>query len=127
MADRSKRTGNFSPLAIYRVFNLATAALIIGCGLTEAQENAPCMQIRTACIQAGFKAGAAKDGFGLMSDCVHPVMQGLPPRAKAAKPLPQIDAQLIAACKANNPDFGQRKRAPSPPSGGNEPSTPRAD
>jgi len=96
----------------------------IVCASARAQENTPCAQIRTACTQAGFKPGAAKDGLGLMADCVHPVMQGLPQRAKATKPLPQIDAQLIAACKAANPDFGQPKRAPSPSSspGGHDPS-----
>jgi hypothetical protein len=130
MADHSKQTRDCSPFMIRRgfssgAFSLTIAALTmnIGCAPAKAQKNAPCAQIRTACAQAGFKAGAAKEGIGLMTDCVHPVMLGVPQRAKAAKPLPQIDAQLIAACKAANPDFGQRKRSPSAPSGpgGQEP------
>jgi len=39
-------------------------------------------------------------------------MQGIAPPAAAAKPLPQVSPQLIAACKAHRPDFGQGK-APS--------------
>ena len=34
-------------------------------------------------------------------------MQGKPQRAKASKPLPHVDPQLIAACKARDPGFGQ--------------------
>jgi hypothetical protein len=106
----------------------AIAALCIGAGCiggpAHAQEangpgNAPCRQIREACTQAGFKPGAAKDGVGLIVDCVRPIMQGVPQPAKAAKPFPSIDAGLIAACKAANPDFGQqRKSTASPPAGG---------
>jgi len=29
-----------------------------------------------------------------------------PQRRRASKPLPQIDPQLVAACKARNPNFG---------------------
>ena len=124
MAADSKQTRDCSPFMPRRGFSPGTFSLTIttltiyfGCVCAQAQENTPCAQIRTACAQAGFKAGAAKQGFGLMADCVHPLMQGVPQRAKATRPLPQIDAQLIAACKAANPDFGQRQRAPSPSSG----------
>jgi hypothetical protein len=30
-------------------------------------------------------------------------------RPKASKPLPQIDQQIVAACKASNPNFGKAK------------------
>ena len=40
-------------------------------------------------------------------DCVRPIMQNKPQPLSATQPLPQIDPQLVAACKANNPDFGQ--------------------
>jgi hypothetical protein len=129
MTDRSKRTRYFSPIAIHGGFILTAAALVmnVSCGLAKAQENAPCMRITAACSDAGFKAGSAKEGFGLMADCVDPIMQGVPQRAKATKPLPPIDAKLIAACKAKNPDFGQRKDAPSRSSHGNELPRPGSD
>jgi hypothetical protein len=34
-----------------------------------------------------------------------------------AKPLPQIDPQLVAACKQQNPNFGTARRANPQPSG----------
>jgi len=87
----------------------------VGCGPANPQENAPCTQIRTACTQAGFRQGLAKEGFGLMVDCIRPIMQGMPQRAKATKPLPKIDAELIAACKAANPNRQQGKPGLSQP------------
>jgi len=70
----------------------------------------PCQQIRASCEQAGFERGAAKGGGGLLVDCVRPIMQGTPQPANAAKPLPQVDAQLVEACKQRNPNFGQPKQ-----------------
>jgi hypothetical protein len=95
--------------------------LCIGVNVAQAQENASCRQIKDACIQAGFKQGAAKDGIGLIVDCVRPIMQGVSQRAKATQPLPSVDAQLVAACKAANPNFGLQKAGPSQRSGGSEP------
>jgi N-acetylglucosamine-6-sulfatase len=76
----------------------------------------PCAQITAACLQAGFARGAAR-GSGLMVNCINPIMQGGEQRRRAAAPLPPIDPQLIAACKASNPNFGQRNAVPveSPP------------
>jgi len=94
-----------------------TAALAISFAALQAQsslaqsspdqDHAPCRQIRAACEQAGFKPGGAHEGIGIQSDCIHPLMQGTPQRAKAAKPLPTVDPALIAACKAKNPNFGE--------------------
>jgi hypothetical protein len=122
MADRSERTNGFPAFKARGGFILATAALIAGvsCGPASAQENGPCAQIKAACTGVGFRQGSAKEGVGLVMDCIRPVMQDVPQRAKAAKPLPQVDAKLIAACKAANPNFGQRKADPSRTSGGNE-------
>ena len=119
MADRNKQMRSFSSSSGGGAFILLIIALLtmsIGCDLADAQENAPCMQIKAACTQAGFRQGFAKDGSGLMIDCIRPIMQGVRQRPKATKPLPQVDAGLIAACKASNPNFGQRKSAPSQPS-----------
>jgi hypothetical protein len=123
MADRSRQMSGFLPLTLRGGIILCTIAFLGmngGCGPASAQANAPCMKIRAACTEAGFKPGFAKEGFGLEIDCVGPVMQAVPQRAKATKPLPRIEADLIAACKAKNPNFGQRKRAPSQSAGGEE-------
>jgi hypothetical protein len=102
-----RSSASLCAVALAAVFSAAAAPLP-----SNAQENAPCAQIKAACTGAGFTAGKAKDGVGLMADCVNPIMQGVPQRPKAAKPLPQVDPALVAACKAKNPNFGQPKAAP---------------
>jgi N-acetylglucosamine-6-sulfatase len=72
----------------------------------------PCGQIMAACQQAGFERGGARAGDGIQVDCVRPIMLGGEPPRRATKPLPQIDPQIIAACKARNPNFGQRNGPP---------------
>ncbi len=74
-----------------------------------------CAQIRAACQQAGFTPGSARGGNGLQVDCVVPIMQGTNQRRKASKPLPQVDPQLVAACKESNPSFGQGRGGPAQP------------
>jgi N-acetylglucosamine-6-sulfatase len=74
-----------------------------------------CAQIRAACQRAGFTSGGARDGSGLQVDCVMPIMQGAPQPKRASKALPQIDPQLVDACKESNPRFGQGRGQPAPP------------
>jgi hypothetical protein len=78
-----------------------------------APRQRPCAEIRAACEQAGFVQGGAKAGDGIVADCIRPIMQGTPQPRRANKPLPQIDQQLVADCKAQNPNFGQRNAPPS--------------
>jgi len=100
-----------------------------GATAAHAQAAGPCREIVAACREAGFTQGGARTGDGIQVDCVRPIMLGTAQPPRAAKPLPQIDPQIVAACKARNPDFGQqRNRAPndtaprSPPSpAGTEP------
>jgi hypothetical protein len=66
----------------------------------------PCAQITAACKQAGFVQNGAKTGVGIMVDCVRPIMVGTPQQVQGAKPLPQVDPQLVTACKQRNPNFG---------------------
>ena len=77
----------------------------------------PCAQITVACKKAGFAALGTKKGVGIVLDCVRPIMQGTPQRKEATKPLPQIDPQLVAACKEQNPKFGTARGVKSQPSG----------
>jgi len=90
-----------------------------------AQPAGPCGQIVTACQQAGFVQGGARTGDGIQVDCVRPIMQGSGQPRRATKPLPDIDPQLVTACKARNPNFGLGQRngppADTPPGPGPNP------
>ena len=77
----------------------------------------PCALIKAACTKAGFVPNGTKRGFGIMSDCIRPIMSGTPQRKQATKALPQIDPQVVAACNERNPNFGKGGRAKVQPSG----------
>ena len=79
------------------------------------QGQNPCQQIRQACRDAGFAQGGARQGNGVMADCVRPILQGQA-APEGAKPLPKVDPQVVAACKQRNPNFGgaQDSGAPLP-------------
>jgi hypothetical protein len=111
---------------------LATIAIGIAAAFQSAsataQPIAPCAQIRAACEQAGFVQGAVRDGYGLQIDCVRPIMQEMPQPPQASKPLPQINPELIAACREKNPNFGGPRASASdthaPPPAPGRPSAP---
>ena len=71
----------------------------------------PCLQIRQACLKAGFVQRNAKQGNGLIADCIAPIIQGTAQPANASKPLPTIDPQVVAACHTADPNFGSTKSA----------------
>ena len=81
--------------------------------LTQATQSAPtqpvpwhpCAKIAQACTRAGFVPNGAKSGLGIMSDCIRPIMLGTPTRQATASP--QIDPQIVAACKERDPNFGK--------------------
>jgi hypothetical protein len=60
----------------------------------------------------GSCRAAQKIGVGLGVDCVRPIVQGTAQRRKASKALPQVDQQIVAACKARNPNFGKANASP---------------
>jgi hypothetical protein len=86
--------------------------LITASGSRAASVQGPCAQITAACQRAGFVRGGAKDGKGLQAHCIDPIMQGTAEPRKASRPLPQVDPQLVASCRLENPRFGQ-PQAPS--------------
>ena len=87
---------------------LAVAAVAAStCNAQKVQS--PCEQVRAACRAAGFKPGGAKDGTGILIDCITPLIQATAQRLQATKPLPQIDAEVVQACKSANPEFGQQE------------------
>jgi hypothetical protein len=63
-----------------------------------------------------------KQGNGLSADCIVPLVLGTPQPKEATKPLPQIDPQIVAACKEKNPKFGQAVKTGGTPA---DPSTPQ--
>ena len=46
--------------------------------------------------------GESRDGNGIMVDCVNPIVQGRIPRRAGSRPLPEVDPQIVAACRARN-------------------------
>ena len=112
-------------------FSITFAVLVIatGAGPVLAQPAPPqgaCQQIRAACERAGFKQGGAKEGMGLQVDCIRPIMQGTPQPRRAGAPLPQIDPQVVTACKAQKPNFGlgNAGQMSAPPSPAPQPAAP---
>ena len=91
-----------------RIFRLCAMLALGTClfsRLVLAQGGA-CGQIKSACVNAGFVQGGLKSGTGLWKDCIEPILQGKTQPRKASKGLPQIDPQIVAACKQQNPSFG---------------------
>lgn len=94
----------------HKLIPIMLCTLLVGVVVSSSwaeQDQGPCAQIIAACKNAGFVQGGASSGSGLLVDCVRPIMQGKAAKHKASKPLPQVDPQLVAACKAKNPAFGQ--------------------
>ena len=73
------------------------------------QPPGPCKEIADACRGAGFIKGDWKKGDGLWRDCVDPIMQGKSSAPGGTKPLPQVNASLVSACKAKHPKYGSGK------------------
>ena len=97
------------------MFTLISLALLINPLNTHAKDHkehkvpAECQPIVDACNNAGFKLGDWKKGDGTFRDCIDPIMQGKTTVPGATKPLPSVDANAIATCKAKHPKFGQGK------------------
>jgi N-acetylglucosamine-6-sulfatase len=104
------------PATRTRIAILCQIMMALGCETAVHAAQAPggpCGQIVAACQQAGFMQGGARTGEGIQVDCVRPIMQATEQPRRATKPLPQIDPQIVAACKARNPNFGQRNAPPA--------------
>ena len=97
---------------LYRIGALCT---VVVAGVSVAVAQAPllgaCAQIVAACEQAGFERGGAQAGNGIQVDCIRPIIQARAQRRRATKPLPQVAPDVVVACIAANPKFGQRIQA----------------
>ena len=105
--DQLRTSGRLCLLVIGLVATIPAAAR------AAPQGQQACGKIRAACQEAGFIRGFAAEGVGLQIHCVMPIMQGRPQPLTARRPLPKVDPQLVADCRARNPRFGQ---GPLPPS-----------
>ena len=83
---------------------------LVPLALNAAPDRGTCHQIISACLDAGFIQGAARQGTGLWMCCIHPIMQGRT-RREAILPLLRVHPRIVAACRSSNPQFGQPKRA----------------
>jgi hypothetical protein len=80
--------------------------LISACvGAASAAPN-PCAMIRQLCEDAGFVQGGVQSGNGLQRDCIQPLVRGTPQPGAASRPLPRVDPQVLAACRAASADSG---------------------
>jgi hypothetical protein len=87
---------------------IAFLVFAANCFAQDKRDNeGPCKEIKEACEKAGFVKGEAKEGYGLWVDCIDPIMKGTAQPGKAKKPLPSVRPDLINACKAKHPNFGQ--------------------
>lgn len=59
----------------------------------------PCKQVADACAAAGFVVGGVKEGKGMYAQCVGPLVSGKPAKKPAAIPLPNVPADVLAACR----------------------------
>jgi hypothetical protein len=89
--------------------------LAIGLALPLAAQSAggppgPCEQVVAACMNAGFVKGDARAGFGLWTDCIDPIMRGVPQPPRADKPLPAVPPDMVAACRQIRPNFGEGRK-----------------
>ena len=93
----------------HRASIVAIATLIVVPAAAQQQQPPmprPCAAIRIVCQQAGFVPQGARQGEGLIVDCIRPIMMGTPQPQRATKPLPAVDPALVEACRAQNPNFG---------------------
>jgi N-acetylglucosamine-6-sulfatase len=88
---------------------LCTIVVTLGTAFVAVAASAqgPCEQIAAACRTAGFVQGGTKGGNGLYLDCIQPLMQEVERPRRAARTLPQVDPQVLAACRQQDPGFGQ--------------------
>jgi hypothetical protein len=98
-----------------KLLTLIGQLLFVGAAAALSAQNAkeapgPCEQIVAACKQAGFIEGDYKNGNGLYGDCVGPIMRDTAQPTKAKILLPKVSPDVVAACKAKHPNFGERRK-----------------
>lgn len=90
-------------------------AALVTQSLPATAQIGPCERITNACKSAGFIYNSKVPGTGLVVDCIRPIAQNKPQPANAKIPLPKINPQVLDACLAANPSFGQPAAAAAGP------------
>ncbi len=72
-----------------------------------------CREVEGACRHAGFVDKGSGEGKGLWSECIEPIMQGRPQSKGAKLPLPKVSSQVVSACKAKDPSYGEADKPKS--------------
>jgi arylsulfatase A-like enzyme len=106
------RTVTMRGMRVRPVFFCTFVLLIDAPMAAQAASQGACQQITAACEAAGFVRGGAGAGNGLLIDCIEPIMQRAAQPRRASKTLPQISPEDVAACRAQNPEFGQAQVSP---------------
>lgn len=75
----------------------------------EGLNSTSCKQLESACKTAGFVQGGEGEGKGLWTQCFTPLMMGHPAPKTSKLPLPKVDEKVLAACRADNPNYGKGK------------------
>ena len=96
--------------AVFCVVAAALASPLCAQSATPKPED-PCDQIHKACVAAGYKERDANQGEGIWYDCVDPIMKGKKPTGKKQ---PDVSAQVIAACRAQDPTYPSKAKAKTP-------------
>ncbi len=108
---REKVTTVFATPATRRLApGLIALAALVAQAVPAAAQNGPagpCERITNACKNAGFIYNSKVPGTGLVIDCIRPIAQNRPQPDNAKIPLPKINPQVVDACLAANPNFGQ--------------------
>ena len=79
-------------------------SVLTGAAMVSADEGAaprkhPCHAIKAACKAAGFERGDHKEGKGLFSDCMRPILEG---KAVAGVTVKAEDVQGCKTFEANH-------------------------
>jgi hypothetical protein len=105
---------NFNPRTVVHTLMILTlSGLNLVANNPVRADSVSCEQIKNACRNAGFvPSGGVHDG--LLLACFNPIVHGTPQPKAASRPLPNINPQLVIACRSGN-DSAPGPARPSAP------------
>ena len=97
------------------MMSLRFAAGLVGLAMAVLPINAHakggCAALRDACEAAGFTAtGDFGKSIKVTRDCMEPLLNGIQPPGTGKKPLPKVDAKIVAECKAAKSKTGKKAK-----------------
>ncbi len=111
----------------HRLCEIAIALLVLtfvvpAAAAGPAALDPSCEQIRKACEQAGFVSGGTRTGKGIRPDCIGPIMNGTS-AVNPTMPLPSVGVDIVAQCRAADPEFALIREQPTADGATANPST----